>query len=183
MNEAAPPSTYVKYCQAGGATMSSSKLDFRWLTVLKDYPEKEHERWEREVWAYQNLSWATPKLDGFNPRWIEMERLVPILDLPYDVARKYRDPLRELLVALHNEGWWHCDVALVNVVIHPTRGPLLIDWENLRERTGEVSYDLYGARLAGIDPAWPVEGGEGVWWGGPWDMCPGPFFGEEGLKL
>src|SRR5690625_3429310 len=83
----------------GGATMSSSKLDFRWLTVLKDYPEKEHERWEREVWAYQNLSWATPKLDGFNPRWIEMERLVPILDLPYDVARKYRDPLRELLVA------------------------------------------------------------------------------------
>src|SRR5690625_5308581 len=75
--------------------MSSSKLDFRWLTVLKDYPEKEHERWEREVWAYQNLSWATPKLDGFNPRWIEMERLVPILDLPYDVARKYRDPRSE----------------------------------------------------------------------------------------
>jgi len=158
--------------------MSGASLDFRHLTVLKDYGEKEHERWEREVFAYQNIPWATPTLDGFNPRWLEMERLVPLLDLPYDVSVKYRDPLRELLVALHEEGWWHCDVALCNVVIHPVRGPLLIDWKNLRERTSDVSYDLYGARLAGV-----TEGDNGVWWGGPWDMCPGPYFGDEGLKL
>lgn len=156
--------------------MSSATIDLRYQTVLKDYPAKEHERWEREVWAYQNLSFATPELKWHNERWLEMERLTPLLELPRDLSVKYREPLRELVVAIHEAGWWHCDISLVNVVLHPVRGPLLIDWENLRERTSDVSYDLYGAGPAGIEPAWQVEGGNGVHWNGPWKNCPGPYW-------
>src|SRR5699024_6865443 len=96
------------------------------------------ERYNFELYAYQFLSWATPELFCHGEFWIEMERLSPILDLGPDRSRKYRDPLRRLLSRLHESGWWHCDVDLVNVVVHPVRGPLLIDWENLREAEGSI---------------------------------------------
>ena len=156
--------------------MSRAKIDLRAFTVLKDYPEREHERWEREWFAYRELDFATPKLLCGNPRWIEMERLTPIMDLGPDRSRKYMKPLRELVQAVHEAGWWHGDIALVNVVVHPVRGPLLIDWENMRPAVGSVSYDLYGAAAAGVEPFWKVPGGVGVWWGGPWEFCPGSYW-------
>ena len=104
-----------------------------------------------------------------------MERLTPILDLAYDRFRGCRS-LCAILAAVHDAGYWHGDCALVNVVIHPARGPLLIDWENLMESAGPVSYDLYGARAAGVKSPWPVRGGDGVWWGGPWEMCPSRYW-------
>lgn len=156
--------------------MSSASIDVRYLTVHKVYPARERERWQREIYAYTNLEFATPRLDCWGDGWLEMERCTPILDLGPERSRKYRDPLRRLVERVHEAGWWHCDVALVNVVIHPARGPLLIDWENLRPRTSSISYDLYGAGPAGIEPAWEVEGGNGVWWGGPWSMCPGRYW-------
>lgn len=158
--------------------MSDATLDLRYLTVLKDYPEAEHNRWEREIFAYTHLPWATPELRWHNPRWLEMERLLPILDLTPTQSAHYRAPLRALLQRLHDAGWWHCDVALCNVVIHPARGPLLIDWENLRPAQGGVSYDLYGATAAGVTPRWDVTGDNGVWWDGPWDTCPGKYWNE-----
>lgn len=158
--------------------MGLATVDKRFTTVLKDY--KDHPdgqvRWEREVFAYTELSWATPTLIVSNPRWLEMERLTPILALGRDQSRRYEKPLRDLLQALHDAGWWHTDCALVNVVIHPVRGPLLIDWEGMSPAVGSVSYDLYGASAAGVAPGWEVRGGDGVSWKGPWDECPGRYW-------
>src|SRR5699024_11759627 len=123
---------------------------------------------------------ATPELFCHGEFWIEMERLTPILDLGSDRSRKYRDPLRRLLSRLHESGWWHCDVDLVNVVVHPARGPLLIDWENLREAEGSISYDLYGADTAGVEPAWGGHGGSGGWWDSLSPTSPGNYWGEVG---
>lgn len=156
--------------------MLGAQIDIRENTVLKDYPEHEHERWEREWFAYHELEFATPKLLCGNPRWLEMERLTPIQELGPDASRKYQEPLRELVQAVHDAGWWHGDIALCNVVVHPYRGPLLIDWENMRPAVSEVSYDLYGAAAAGVDPFWKVKGADGVSWRGPWDFCPGPYW-------
>lgn len=159
--------------------MGLAKIEERYTTVLKDY--KRHPdgqtRWEREVFAYKELSWATPELICSNPRWLEVERLTPILSLSRDQSIRYKKPLRELLQAVHEAGWWHGDCVLVNVVVHPTRGPLLIDWEGLSPAVGSVSYDLYGAHAAGVEPGWKVEGGDGVSWRGPWDVCPGKYWG------
>lgn len=151
-------------------------MELRDNTVLKDYKDTDHDRYGKEISAYTALAWATPKLLWHGDHWLETERLTPILELPAATALKYRAPLRDLLQRVHQAGWWHGDCSLVNVVIHPTRGPLLIDWENLTPATGGISYDLYGAQAAGIDPIWTVEGEDGVWWGGPWDDCPGRYW-------
>lgn len=156
--------------------MGTARVEKRYLTVLKDYKDTHRDRYAKELTAYTELDWATPDLKWHGEFWIEMERLTPILDLAYDQSRRYEKPLRDLLQAVHDAGYWHGDCALVNVVIHPVRGPLLIDWENLMESAGPVSYDLYGARAAGVESPWPVRGGDGVWWGGPWDMCPGRYW-------
>lgn len=176
--------------------MGLARVEMRYTTVLKDY--KDHPdgpaRWRNEITAYTTLDWATPKLHCHGEYWLEMERLTPILELAYDQTRRYRDPLRELVQAVHDAGYWHCDIALVNVVIHPVRGPLLIDWENLRPATGPVSYDLYGARAAGTEVPWPVkdgrgrplpddEAGNGIYWRGPWDICPGRYWNVDGSEL
>lgn len=158
--------------------MGKATVDIRFTSVLKDFKDTDRTRYHKEVTAYTQLDWATPKLIVHNEYWIETERLTPILDLYPDQAKKYKQPLRELLQAVHDAGWWHMDCALVNVVIHPMRGPLLIDWENLTPSQSEVSYDLYGARAAGVHTPWPVPGDDGVWWGGPWDMCPGKWWRE-----
>ena len=157
--------------------MGLARVEERFTTVLKDYKDADRERYNFELYAYQFLSWATPELFCHGEFWIEMERLTPILDLGPDRSRKYRDPLRRLLSRLHETGWWHCDVDLVNVVVHPVRGPLLIDWENLREAEGSISYDLYGADTAGVEPAWGGHGGSGVWWNSLSPTSPGNYWG------
>lgn len=156
--------------------MGTARIEKRHTTVLKDYKDTHRDRYAKELTAYTELDWATPALQCHGEFWIEMERLTPILDLAHDQSRRYEKPLRDLLQAVHDAGYWHGDCALVNVVIHPVRGPLLIDWENLMESSGPVSYDLYGARAAGVAPPWPVRGADGVWWGGPWEMCPGRYW-------
>jgi|GEM_PF-5730497 len=156
--------------------MGYAEVEIRKDTVLKVYPESYRDKWEKEVLAYQTLSFAAPKLVGYGEGWLGTEKLTPILDLPKNQSIKYRDDLRKLIIAIHNKGYWHGDIALCNVVIHPTRGVLLIDWENLMERNGCVSYDLYGSGAAGVDQAWEVEGNDGVSWNRPWDICPGKFW-------
>lgn len=159
--------------------MGTASVELRFTTVLKDYKDTDHDRHRKEIEAYTLLPWATPTLMWHGEHWLEMERLTPILDLAPEQSVKYLRPLRDLIQRVHDAGYWHGDVSLVNIVIHPKRGPLLIDWENMVPATGSVSYDLYGARAAGIDPLWPVEGDDGVWWGGPWRTCPGQYWGRS----
>lgn len=45
--------------------------------------------------------------------------------------------------------------------------------------TGEVSYDLWGAALAGVKPSWNVKHGDGVWWGGPWTTYSGTYWEKK----
>lgn len=159
--------------------MGLAAIDFRYETVHKVYPPG-HPGWACEIAAYEAVPWAAPRLMWYGEGWLETERCVPLLSLEYDQTLKYRDPLRELLVNLHEAGWWHCDAALVNVVIHPSRGVLLVDWENAQRATSDLSYDLYGARLAGeVDKEMPASHRpDGVWWSGPWKESPAIYWGE-----
>ena len=148
--------------------MGLAVVDIRPFTVLKDF--KDHpagrERWSNEIRAYTEIPWATPELKWSNEYWLEVERLTPITDLGPERSVKYREPLKTLLQGVHDAGYWHRDIDLINVVIHPVRGPLLIDWEGICPATGEVSYDLYGARAAGVASGHERKGPDGVWWGG-----------------
>lgn len=164
--------------------MGVASLEHRYLTVHKVYPAKEQARADREIQAYHALPWATPQLECFGAGWLDIERCTPILDLAYDQTRKYRDPLRTLVQDIHEAGWWHCDLSLTNVVIHPVRGPLLIDWEGASPASSPVSNDLYGARAAGMEKyVWKEHRPDGVWWGGPWPECPGRFWGDPVVRL
>jgi|SRR5690606_26108786 len=147
--------------------MGLARVDIRQETVLKDFLKHPDgpARYKREVDAYTEIPWACPKLLWHSERWLEVERLQPLIDLGPDLSRKYCEPLRELLQAIHDAGWWHMDVDLINAVIHPTRGVLLIDWENFSQARTNVSYDLYGARAAGVPSPWKAKGPDGVWWG------------------
>lgn len=158
--------------------MGTARVELRDNTVLKDYKDADHERYNKEIAAYTALSWATPKLLWHGEHWLEMERLTPILELPAATALKYRAPLRDLLQRVHQAGWWHGDCDLVNVVIHPTRGVLLVDWENACPSTGGISYDLYGARAAGIEPIWAGKGLDGVYWGSGSLTSPKNYWGS-----
>lgn len=163
--------------------MGLATVEDRYLTVHKVYPPDMHERAAREVRIYQELPWATPRLDCYGEGWLEMEKCTPILDLLPEQSVKYREPLRDLLRRVHEAGWWHMDVCLRNVVIHPVRGVLLIDWEGATRATSNISPDLYGARAAQIplEDVWEPQRPDGVWWGGPWDDCPGRYWPEDRL--
>lgn len=144
--------------------MGLAKVDIRETTVLKDYKDTDRDRYHKELKAYSELDFATPRLLWHGEFWIEMERCLPILDIDKKKSRDHIDSLRNLLQKIHDAGYWHCDVDLVNVVVHPIRGVLLIDWENLMPSKGDISYDLYGAQLAGVQPAWEGKGIDGVSW-------------------
>lgn len=156
--------------------MGHARIEKRVTTVLKDYAGTDRSRYFKEVTAYTDLDWATPELKWHGEFWIEVERLTPILEITPSQSKKYEKPLRDLLQAVHEAGYWHGDCDLVNVVLHPVRGPLLIDWENLSESSGEVSYDLYGASAAGIPELWETKNGEGVYWSGTSPTCPANYW-------
>ena len=156
--------------------MGEAQVDLRPTTVHKVYPEHLRFKAQHETFFYTELDWATPKLLYSGEGWLETERLTPILELPKDLSRKYEKPLRDLVSAVNDAGFWHCDVCLVNVVIHPMRGPLLVDWENARASESEISYDLYGAELAGAEVTYEPHRPNGVWWDGPWRTCPGVYW-------
>lgn len=147
--------------------MSHAQINLRYDTVEKIYPRDEALKWGREIEVYTQIPWATPQLMWWGDCWLEMERCLPILELGPEASVKYRQPLRDLLQKVHEAGYWHRDIDLVNVVVHPTRGVLIIDWENMCRSSGDVSYDLYGARTAGVKPAWfGKKGPDGQFWHG-----------------
>ena len=159
--------------------MSATKVVFGNDTVVKYYRPGTGILGVHETWYYHVLPWATPALLNYGPGWIEIERCTPILDLDRDTARSYRDSLRNLLNSIHEVGFWHRDTILRNVVVHPQRGVLLIDWENATPATSNVSYDLYGARAAGVESAHPDRGPDGIWWGAPEDLSPGVYLDAD----
>jgi hypothetical protein len=156
-------------------------LEDRYLTIHKLYPRSSRARAAREVEAYKALPWATPRLSCSGDGWLEMERCTPLLDLLPRQTLKYREPLRELVKAVNAAGWWHRGVTLDNVVVHPVRGVLLIDWEISCRAESDVSYDLYGARAAGTPETRGQHQPDGVWWGGPLDTCPGRWWSDTRL--
>lgn len=141
---------------------------------------KEHHdpvRFERELRGYTDLPWAAPVLIDHGANWLRIERITPIMNIPRSRSKVYRKPLWDLLQRVHDAGWWHGDPCLVNVVVCPDRGPLLIDWESLTPSRGDKSYDLYGALECGFVQDHPPEGrGTGIYWGGPWLRCPGRWW-------
>lgn len=131
---------------------------------FKQYPEDIHHKFEREVFAYTELSEFVPRLIAHGYDWILVEGCTPLLSLHPRDSLKYRDDIYDLLKRFHERGYWHRDACVINIVIHPERGPLLIDFEHMVEATSNVSYDLCGAAASGSEPAWGQDW-DGVWWG------------------
>lgn len=156
--------------------MSNAKITFTPTTVTKTYPPHEFERWGREVFIYTNYPYAAPKLINAGHGWLEMERCTPILNLKPEDTLHHREHLWGLLSRIQDDGWNHRDIDLVNVVVHSERGPLLIDFENAAPTRSTLSVDQHGATRAGVQPAWAGKGPEGVWWNGPTNTCPGPWW-------
>lgn len=152
--------------------MSNAQIKFTPTTVIKTYPPEELDRWGRELFAYTNLAHSTPQLINAGHGWIEMERCTPVTALHPSETIKHRELLWGRLSHIHDVGYWHCDIDLVNVVIHPERGPLILDFENLTPASTTRSYDQWGAEAVGVQPAWRGKGPSGVWWGSPSPTSP-----------
>lgn len=149
-------------------------------TVVKRYRVDLQHRWIREVSMLSVMGQVglSPALRRVEYLTIELDLCVPILDLPDHESRKQElwDTLREL----HIRGYWHRDVALRNVVVDPRDDQVkLIDWETAVLRSGDTSYDLYGAEAAGAEPAHDFPP-HGVWWGGPHNDSPGIAWDWQG---
>src|SRR5690606_344775 len=86
------------------------------------------------------------------------------------------EELWESIERLASRGARHGDVNLANVVRHPTRGLLLIDWEKATLHQG-VSQDLFP------DPPLDPELKNLVCWDGPWGCCPGVIFGVSAKEM
>lgn len=159
-------------------------LEFEPDRVIKRYPAMIRHRLDVEVAAYRACAWAAPALLWVTPDAICMERCTPLLDAPRDPAHAAQ--LRSLLERLHASGWAHRDVSAPNIVVHPERGVLLIDWETAgRCDPTRPSYDLHGAAAAGF-PAelLPLhQRPDGVWWGGPGYDAPAKYWGGAGADL
>lgn len=154
--------------------------------VKKDYVYiKTHtsiDKYKNELFFYKNYKDYTPSLIAYNDdsMTLVIEACTPILEIPNNSI--YSDKLRDLLEGLHNDGANHRDVALINVVVKDDR-VLLIDWESARlVKDDSKSWDLYGATNSSLepDPFWLNDyGANCVWWGGPWDICPGKYWNES----
>lgn len=159
-------------------------LEFEPDRVIKRYPPLIRHRLDVEVAAYRACAWAAPRLLWVTPQAICMERCTPLLDAPRNPDHAVQ--LHALLVKLHATGWAHRDVSAPNIVLHPTRGVLLIDWETAgRCDPTRPSYDLHGAAAAGFpDKLLPLhQRPDGVWWGGPGYDAPAKYWGGAGAEL
>lgn len=159
--------------------MIRSRVEILDDRVIKTYIPEYEAKFMVELRCYQNLSFATPALisHSIERRELVIERLTPILEVEKNI--RYKPQLWDLLQKIHDNGWWHRDIALRNVVVHPKRGVLLVDWETATPATSSVSLDLYGAVEAGVDPSTikrfktrPT----GIYWGFRWDECPGKYW-------
>lgn len=138
----------------------------------------------QELIGYANCYWVAPRLLGMDPERLELyvERCVPLVEVDPDPTHA-RDAWDKLL-RLHETGWNHRDASVWNMVLHPSRGVLLIDWETVYEVPcirNSKSYDLYGAASTCVDPEWvtPSMRPEGVWWGSGRPRDPGVWWGVE----
>jgi tRNA A-37 threonylcarbamoyl transferase component Bud32 len=149
--------------------------------IIKKYTERLRERFQNELIIYQSFPEYAPDLIAFDEERLILiiEKCTPILDIPDN--EKYRDELWNLLEALHNEGVNHRDVSLVNVVVHDTRGVLLIDFEHATFDIGTKSIDLYGCIEAGVpNTIGDVYGENGIWWGGNHhNLTPGQYWDKN----
>jgi len=131
--------------------------------VIKQY--KNHtqgaELFRREYTAHKRLWWATPKVIAAYGMEFMTERLPSILSIPVEESRQYKEHLYWLVDHIHREGYWHGNIDLQNVVIHPTRGPLLINWEGLTVASGAESYDLFGPKV--ITDSFDKDSNYGFW--------------------
>lgn len=157
------------------------------MQFLSDYVIKRHESkflFIQELIGYTNCHWAAPKLLGVDVEKLELrvERCTPLIEIPPNPS--HAKDAWDKLQALHDSGWNHRDAAALNMVLHPTRGVLLIDWETVYEVPcveDSLSFDLYGATNTYVDPEWVAEHlrPDGVWWhsGRPHD--PGVWWGVD----
>lgn len=150
-------------------------------SVFKRYNKGYEHKFFNELNAYQEVSFASPKLLSYDTDalTLEIEYCTPILSINKDESRKYMQPLWDLLKRIHDVGRWHRDIALRNVVVHDERGVLLIDWESSTQSFGSKSLDLYGAVEVGISPdeiervgARPTD----IYWYFDWDECPEKYW-------
>ena len=130
----------------------------------KKYPSSARSGFECELFAYTELSEFTPRLIDHGDLWILVEGCTPLVYYRPEDSFWLVDRLKNLYQRLHDAGYWHRDCAVVNVVVHPERGPLLIDFEHLTSAVSDVSYDLQGPAAAGVLPAWGGDWGD-MWWG------------------
>lgn len=144
------------------------------VTILSDTVVKTHhdrDRFTNELIGYTNNYWAAPRVVDVDLENMVLvtEKCVPLDKIPPDL--EHRNQLRRLLEDLHSSGWNHRDCAILNAVLHPKRGVLLIDWEScwkIPEAGAGLSYDLFGARASGYPGSdIPLDQmPDGVWWGG-----------------
>ena len=145
--------------------------------VVKRFNKEYADRFNNELECYQTLSFACPALlnADADTLTLEIEKCTPILTYSASRSRKWMQPLWDLLEKVHDNGRWHRDIALRNVVVHRERGVLLIDWEVSTLASGNKSLDLYGAVVAGL-PADEIELVDrrptDVYWYFDWSECP-----------
>lgn len=148
--------------------------------ILKTFLPDLRRWYENEVYFYTKYTEFAPCLIGRNDETLTLviEKCAPLRELARNI--QYREPLRELLQKFHEAGANHRDAAIINVVVHPVRGVLLIDFEHATENIGPVSMDLYGCTAAGkVNDCQPNQGEDGVHWNGPHTLCPGLYRWKE----
>ncbi len=149
-------------------------------TITKVYPPEDTDKYRKELFFYQNFQGFAPKLIAFGKNALIMEKCTPIMEI--EGSARYAEQLLELLQRLHEAGANHRDIALSNVVVKDDK-VLLIDWESATTDISKISVDLRGAREAGVPPLKSPNPEtdyteDGIWWNGPWEHCPGPYWGS-----
>jgi hypothetical protein len=131
------------------------------LTVKRFAPEFKHLA-AQEAAFYRLVPYACPALMEEGTDYLVLETLEPALSLP---DWKPLDEMLALLTRLHLEGRVnHRDVHLGNILRHPTRGPVLIDWEHATTLVRSTSYDSHGP-VASLTPQPPGQRGGPMWIG------------------
>lgn len=142
-----------------------------------DSPEGQH-AFFREAFFYANYSDFAPQLISAEHLTLSIEKCVPLIRNSAYCGSPSQDAaeLWGLVNRLARRGARHGDINLANVVRHPSRGLLLIDWEKASLHRG-VSQDLFPD-----PPLDPVEKNL-VCWDGPWACCPGLVFGVSAQEM
>lgn len=146
--------------------------------IVKQYPPEREHNFRNELYFYRHYPRFCPELLMYDEtnRILVIEKCYPIIEVPNSIM--YKQPLWDLLELFHKSGANHRDISLVNVVVHNTRGVLLIDFEHATEKIGTKSIDLFGCIEAGVkNEIGDCYGPNGIWWHGTHHDCtPGRFW-------